>query len=356
MGMGARAFLSKTGYEGEIYYFLETEQRQWYTWTDARPTFYEGKTAPGRPPARNRQMENAQAPWGLNCSRQQMLSLVFELQNARAASGRRLSVSQESRGEAVGARSPDLEEIREMIYWDYQKAVLDSLGQKETGNSLALVGAVSWDETSFDKVRQRFSWNMYDEKGRCISIAVNYTKEEKLIIHLLERLEQRLRRQKPGAIVFFGSFYADEEGKPCLYPIEFFVREKLPVNIEGGEVSPKSSGFATGEVPGSMEQYFREAEELLEDILISGLYSLQGETLSECRRLAGEGEMMGLHQAGRVLSEIDTLLEGRRHQMEFSPEPVTGALGRLEAYINTCRERLLRDKALSCLGERGKEG
>lgn len=124
-----------------------------------------------------------------------MQSLVFELQNARAASGRRLSVSQESRGEATAVRSPDLEEIREMIYWDYEKVVLDCMGQKETENSLALVGAVRWDEAFFDKVKQRFSWNMYDEKGRRLSIAMNYTKEEKLIINLLERLEQRLRKQ-----------------------------------------------------------------------------------------------------------------------------------------------------------------
>lgn len=356
MGMGARAFSSKTGYEGEIYYFLETRQKQWYTWTDARPTFYEGRTAPGNQTARQRQTENAQAPWGLNCSRQQMQSLVFELQNARAASGRRLSVSQESRGEATAVRSPDLEEIREMIYWDYEKVVLDCIEQKETENSLALVGAVHWDNASFDKVKQRFSWNMYDEKDRRISIAMNYTKEEKLIINLLERLEQRLRKQPPGAIVFLGSFYVDEEGRPCLYPIEFFVREKMSENSGNTETSDASSNLPSREVVGSMEQYFREAERLLEDMFISGLSSQQGETLSECRRLAREGEMMGLHQAGRELSEIYKLLDGRRHQMEFSPEPVTLALGRLETCIRACRERLLKDKALICLRESSTEG
>lgn len=356
MGMGARAFSSKTGYEGEIYYFLETRQKQWYTWTDARPTFYEGRTAPGNQTARQRQTENVQAPWGLNCSRQQMQSLVFELQNARAASGRRLSVSQESRGEATAVRSPDLEEIREMIYWDYEKVVLDCMGQKETENSLALVGAVRWDEAFFDKVKQRFSWNMYDEKGRRLSIAMNYTKEEKLIINLLERLEQRLRKQQPGAIVFLGSFYVDEEGRPCLYPIEFFVREKMSVNSGNRETSEISSNLPPREMVGSMEQYFREAERLLEDMFISGLSSQQGETLSECRRLAREGEMMGLHQAGRELSEIYELLDGRRHQMEFSPEPVTLALGRLETCIRACRERLLKDKALICLQESSIEG
>lgn len=349
MGIGARAFSSKTGYEGEIYYFLETARKQWYTWTDARPTFYEGRTPP-RPRG-----ENSQAPWGLNCSREQMQSLVFDLQNAKAASGRRLSVSQETRGEAVGVRSGDLEEIREMIYWDYEKLVLDCLKEKEVENPLALVGALSWDEASFDKIEQRFSWNMYDQKGRRLSVALNYTSKEALVIRLLERLEQRLKRRQPGAIVFFGSFYRDQEGRGCLYPIEFFIREKGPETQEAKGGPKEVSALPSGEVISSMEQYFREAQGLLTDMFISGLYSLQEETLSQCRRLAREGEMMGLHQGSQNLTEIYKLLEGRRHQMDFSPEPVIEGLGRFEAYIRICRERLLRDKALVCLEQERDE-
>ena len=43
--IGSRSFKSKAGYEGEKYYFLETEQKKWYAWIDARPTFYEGSAA-----------------------------------------------------------------------------------------------------------------------------------------------------------------------------------------------------------------------------------------------------------------------------------------------------------------------
>ena len=62
MAMGSRSFHSKTGYEGEIYYFLEPDKGIFYNWTDARPVFYEGVRR--RPPGR---AEQAQAPWGLNC-------------------------------------------------------------------------------------------------------------------------------------------------------------------------------------------------------------------------------------------------------------------------------------------------
>ncbi|MBR4025965.1 MAG: SWIM zinc finger family protein, partial [Lachnospiraceae bacterium] len=67
MGIGSRAFQSKSGYEGETYYFLEINQKKWYTWTDARPIFYED--------VRQRQMytiERTIAPWGLGCTREKM--------------------------------------------------------------------------------------------------------------------------------------------------------------------------------------------------------------------------------------------------------------------------------------------
>lgn len=58
MGMGSRAFKSGSGYEGEIYYFLETKRGDWYTWTDARPTFYEGRRRPVRAGERRRRPGN----------------------------------------------------------------------------------------------------------------------------------------------------------------------------------------------------------------------------------------------------------------------------------------------------------
>ena len=67
VSMGGRTFSSRTGYEGEIYYFLEARQKKWYTWTDARPVFYEGIRR--KPPANS---EKALAPWGLSCSREQL--------------------------------------------------------------------------------------------------------------------------------------------------------------------------------------------------------------------------------------------------------------------------------------------
>lgn len=345
-GMGGRTFSSRTGYEGEIYYFLETSQKKWYTWTDARPVFYEGirrKTSSAS--------EKAPAPWGLNCSREQMQNLEFDLLNAKAASGGRLSVSQDTKAEITGTRSLEKEEIRQMIVWDYEELLRESFPGKQ--ERLVLTGAVRWGKTSFDTVQQRFSWSIYDCRGRKLSISLKYTKEERLTIQLLERLEQRLRRNSPGAIVFFGSLSMDEEGRMCLYPIEFFLKETefIPQTAEDRPAGRPEKKVPSESVLRTMEQYRKEAAGQLSDLFVRGLYSLQDETLEELSVLSEEGERLGLHQAGTDFGRIAALMKGKRHQMEFSPEPVLDAMEHLDRCLQAYKEKLSCDMAFLSMQE-----
>lgn len=362
LGMGGRTFSSAGGYEGEIYYFLEPDRKRWYTWTDARPVFYEGVRR--RPPTA---AQNAPAPWGLNCSREQLQYLEFDLIHAKAASGGRLSVSRESKGEALGSRDLETEGIREMIVWDYETLLLQNFGEsedesgRETQNraegrreKLVLAGAVRWGETDFDTVEQRFSWNLFDRQGRSLFISLRYTKEERLVIKMLERLEQRLRKRGQKAIVCFGSLYLDEGGRMCLYPIEFLLEgadhvmedslvRKDAVSSEEGREKRKLPSVETIR---TMEQYRREAMQLLTDLFVSGASSIQEDALLQLFALAQDGERLGLHHAGAEFGRISRHLEGQRHQMEFSLEPVLEAEIRLYQYLMACGKKLSCDMAL----------
>lgn len=218
-GAGSRYFNSKTGYEGEIFYFLEPDQQTWYTWTDTRPVFYEGN--------KNRyygNAEKAQAPWGLNCSREKMFQLEFYLSYAKAA-GRRLSASKETQSQIVGGGDLHVPQITKMVYWDYQKILEDFFADEvsdRTGNErLVLVGSDDLKSSSFDSVRQIFEMILCDGKGREIVVTVRYTKADKMIIQVLERLHNRLLEKEKKPPVFFGSLYL-KEGRLHLYPIEYF--------------------------------------------------------------------------------------------------------------------------------------
>lgn len=340
MGVGARSFTSKNGYEGETWYFLEVNQRRWYTWTDARPVFYEG--------VKNRtgQIENTSAPWNLSCRREELSQLEFELSGARAAAGRRLSASQETRGQLLGSRNLETPAFAESIVWDYEKLLRERFqpGEaREKGGRLALVGAAGWEEPVFDRVAQRFSWELHDEKGRSLEVRVKYTKKEQLTIQFLERLESRLRGQKRESAVFFGALYL-EEGRLCLYPIEFYPQafrrpEEVTAAMEEENRIPEAAVKA-------LSHYVEEAFSLLSDLFTSGLASASPETVSALQQLSEDGERMGLDLAARELGRLNGLLQEKRHRMEFSPEPAADVMERLWRYLTVCREKLFYDEAV----------
>lgn len=370
-GMGARSFSSKTGYEGEIYYFLETAQKKWYTWTDARPVFYEGtRKKPGA------YIKSTAAPWGLTCNREQLAELEFELTNAKAATGERLSVSQDTKGELLGPRNLETTEIREVIYEDYEQLLQDFFGMqqnfadegfeeeatedetrerddssgKKRRERLALVQAFGWEEPSFDFVSQRFSWGIHDRKGRTLFISLRYTKAEQLTITMLERLEQRLKRQEGRSLVFLGAVYL-EDGRLCLYPIEFYRGVQGAADMSMRDPSSpediQENPYAFFE---TMEQYKQEAVKTLSDLFASGLFSVQEDVLSALSLLAEDGKQLGLSFAAEEFTAIHDLLAGRRHGMSFQSETVIDAIGRISRYLKACEEKLSFDRARSAMG------
>lgn len=390
-GMGARSFSSKTGYEGEIYYFLETGQKKWYTWTDARPVFYEGtRKKPGA------YIKSTAAPWGLTCNREQLAELEFELTNAKAATGERLSVSQDTKGELLGPRNLETSEIRELIYEDYEQLLQDFFGMQqnyadddleeeaaedetiEGDNSsrekrrerLVLVQAFGWEEPSFDFVSQRFSWGIHDKKGRTLFISLRYTKAEQLTITMLERLEQRLKRQEGRSLLFLGAVYL-ENGRLCLYPIEFYrgVQKTADISVQEPSLPENTQENAQENIPeavrqdsvpetsttpdtffDTMEQYRQEAVKTLSDLFASGLSSVQEDVLSALSLLAEDGRQLGLSFAAGEFTAIHDLLAGRRHGTSFQPEEAIDAVGQIGRYLKACEEKLSFDRARSAMG------
>lgn len=353
IGMGSREFKSKAGYEGEIYYFLNEADGRYLTWTDARPVFYEG--AGGKRNA----SENSQAPWGLSCSRRQLFGMEIGLSDARLAPGGRLSASQETRGELLGAKSLYDGEVRERIVWDFRRLLENVF----SGEELALVGAVRWGEAIFDNTTQRFSWELIDIQGRHIFVSLRYTREEKLVIRLLERMEKRVREGSYASLVIFGSLY-QEEGRLCLYPIEFWLQEEDGLLCACGQKASPEAGveappgnrppLPSREALDMAGQYLKETERNLADLFVSGITSSSEELEGRIMACSAEGEELGLHYAGEKLAELSGLLRGRHHQMEFSPEPLLEAWEGLQLYLRACSKRVSLDRVRLSL-EAGRE-
>ncbi len=388
-GVAAAPFKSKSGYEGERYYFLEMDQGRWYTWVDARPSFYEGVRR--RPPGKN---EHAEAPWGLNCSRERMMELEFFLIHPKAAADGRLSVSKETKSEIVGSRNLCREEVQRMVVWDYRK-LLD--GEKLKSREPVLVGAIRCKKGSFDTVRQRFSMEIADWEGRTLQVAVNYSPDEKNTIRALEQLGEHLESRGETAVWFFGIPYL-EEGRLCLYPVEYFERKSFTARGEdiavpgeniaargkdiaasgediaapGKDIAARGKDIAaSGEdiaVPGTdiaasgealaapdiptitrVQQCLRDIQGLLGDLFQSGLNSVQAELLAQLASLEEEAEGLGLYLAAEELGNLKQAMEAKRHQTRFDPEPALAFWAELAEYLRLGLEKTQLDLAAARL-------
>ena len=345
--IGSRSFKSKAGYEGEKYYFLETEQKKWYAWIDARPTFYEGVRR--RPAGRG---GREQAPWGLSCSRERMMELELVLTGAKAAADGRISVSKDTKSEVIGTRRLSRPEVQAMIFQDYRRLLdwLRGFSREEGGGEpLALVEADIVSQGHFDTVRQRFSMELFDREGRRLLAAVRYSPEEKLTIQALERLASRLEKQGKKSVVFFGIPYL-EEGQLCLYPIEYFdSRESAGgEKVAGHGEEMAADGQEAADQPGkaaaledtppaeavkAAADLLGEVRRALADLFQSGLSSAPEELAKRFSRLGEACGDLGLHGAEDGLGRMAGLLEEKRHRFKMDREPVILLWTDLAAYV-----------------------
>ena len=232
IGIGARHFLSKTGYEGETVYFLEASSGQWYTYTDARPVFYEQRG--GRRPA-----GRGSAPWDLRVSMDELPQLRIRLRQARASSRNRLSSGSQTRGEVLGPRQIHRKEIESCYYTDFARLFREQIGSGPLEEERE-EGDYGFDETRhpvlvhpsaagpgvFDRISQTFRMELGDSRGITVSLEAVYSKQQEPVIRSLERISRRIQEGRQEIPCFVGDIYL-ADGEMKLYPIAFLEPKEI---------------------------------------------------------------------------------------------------------------------------------
>lgn len=219
MGMGQRYFKSKTGYEGDTTYFLEENTGEWYTYTNARPVFYE----------KNKRQQafstKAAAPWNLNCNMEELSAVTVYLSQGKVNDENRLSSTKEASAGIIGKRSLSKDVVKAHIYDDFEKlfeakfGAWHKLSELTETQKLAIIKPESVEDAVFDSISQVFSMKLLDKENRVLIVKVSYSKEENYTIRYLERLYKRIQRGTKALPLFFGIVYL-EEGTMKMYPIE----------------------------------------------------------------------------------------------------------------------------------------
>lgn len=373
IGIGSRRFLSKTGYEGETCYFLEESTRKWYTYTNARPVFYEQNT-------RRRTGAYGKTPWELKATLQELTQLRIRLRNAKVNEKRRLSSSGETQGEILGARNVKRSEIAGCYYTDFKKLFREQIGnaavswapeeEKEYGfdesRHPVLVQAAVCGEGEFDQITQTFRMELRDGQGVPLSIEVAYSKEEDFTIHYLERVVRRIHNDHRSIPCFVGDVYL-EDGKMKLYPITFLeskeiIEDGLPETGAAGMAKPAGNVKTAGvmETAGNAEtpenivapeviEMIREFTHwitgVLADLFQSGFMTVHDSTLGELEAAVSRAEQYGMEALSAMLTELLAELKQQRHQVHGQSRNLYDVYGKLNQYLFVCVKRLEVDLA-----------
>ena len=173
-------------------------------------------------------MEKSQAPWGLNISIEDMSKVRIHLKGAKCDARKRLSSSQETKGEVIGQQGLEKSDIENWYYEDFGKLFEERIerprkewlygpDEQQKGVELVFVQPAYCVKAEFSQTGQQLSLPLYDREGREIIIEIAYSKKESAAIRYLERISEK----EPSC--FLGKIYL-RDGRIRMYPVMVWKR------------------------------------------------------------------------------------------------------------------------------------
>lgn len=366
-GIAMEHFESQTGYEGETVYFLEENTKEWYTYTSARPVFYETNRRRGR-------QEKAAAPWELPVSLEELVGLRIRLSGARADTRGRLSASAETKGEVRGSCKNEnclhTGDLGGWYYRDFGKLFAQQVDARRTpwlkgakeerrDGELVFLRPYSFTRGEFSETEQKLVMGLYDASGREVVLELVYSKREEWGIGYLERLTEE---KEP---CFLGKLYF-KDGRMRLYPVTVFEKGELAEDFgDGGETPTGSERMDTGEGGGidsttafggeaavdALSRVLEDARGLLEELYQSGLDTVHDSTLEGLERMEKRAGQYGLARLSGLFGQMAEGTAMRRHRLKKEDDELVGVYAKACEYLYLCREKVEVDRGWGYYGE-----
>ncbi len=316
-------------YEGEVYYFLNLDknaEQRFLTVSDLRPVFYESSQKRGR--------RTQIVPWNLSAPLRSVMRSRMILKHVKISDGK-LSTSQETLVAASFTANLDCDEIRDITYSDFGKLARDiARKQPESEHQrLCFVHPQACEECCFDKHTQKLTMTLRDAHGSRITVQARHTAETKDLIDLLENIGGRMMESPELCYTILTSAYF-EDGKLCLYPIEFYNFIRIPEEQNVPQEDVQEQGHYAGIVLSLIE----DVQRYLCEIMQSGLQSAYGTDTGE--KLAKRAGDYGLHGLQERLIAMNRAAEGYRHSLDGGCDAAVSALTQTMQYLNAARQRL----------------
>ncbi len=365
IGIAMEHFQSQNGYEGETVYFLEENTKKWYTYTNARPVFYDNRTRRGY-------MEKAQSPWGLNLSLENLLKVRIHLTGAKCDDRNRLSSSQDTKGEVVGEQKLCVSDVQNWYYRDFGELFSGQIdkqqsgwlaeqsgmpgedrqageegGETSRGTELVFVQPAECGKSEFSQTGQILTLPLYDRAGREILVEVTYSKEESGTIRYLERISQK-------KVPCFLGKVSLRNGRIRMYPVDL---PEIEEPMEETERQGAKDGTGEEDLQAEerivmgrksafdvMEDLTEEIMSLMEDLYQSGFDTVHDSTLKDIRKASELTEQYGMAWLSQMLASLAGEIEAGRHSMERKTADMAGLYTDISEYLYLCGQKTAYDR------------
>lgn len=335
IGMGYRYFKSESGYEGITVYFIEENTGRFYTYTSARPMYYEKKRT-------TKMTEKEMAPWGLSFNLEQLAQSRIQLSKCKVNDEGRLSSSQETAAEYLGVRTFDAEGIRKNSFYDFAHMFQKKFSpdwEKYMEERLVLVYPEAIEDAFFDNIRQQFFMLLKDGNGKYLKVRIAYSAEESYNIKYLERIYKHISDGKSKPACFLGTVYIND-GELMLYPIEYYediTKEKTDEktagkNIEDGKkdtnkevADGKADDHADDHEISYNGMFYKGIREQLDNcanlmthVFQSGMQAVSNQTIIDIKQNAVISMQYGMEKLSHMLNSLSSEMENMKHSMSLS--------------------------------------
>jgi hypothetical protein len=292
-GIAAWPWRTPSGYEGLTLLLWDEANRQWNTWSDARPrSFQRGFSAVAR--------YTQAGPWEGADSPAQLARSRFRLLHAKRNRWGRLSSSSRSRALVTGAS--DVHGLPTTEDWGAME-LPPALGLRERDPRAAyhLLRPAAWERSPFDPVAQALRWDLIDRNGHAMEMHLAF---DDLARPALEFLEALPAEDLEDAALLGRCVRMD--GPTKVQPLALIRRgQAVAIYFTASPAARPDSGTVT-EVSDKEVDWIDEAgaEELVATVSGSAVSHLALAAISTVEWLAESGIRARNHRASERLGEL----------------------------------------------------
>ncbi len=319
-----RHFSSAAGYEGEIYYFINTDensQNPYLTYSDVRPTFYQT----------NRKKSKSSAPWGLHGSIDEITKSQLRLKFPKLSGGK-ISSSSETTAEIVAKVNLNQPCVTKRIYTDFSNMIGDIFSKPSYAETdrLVFIAPTKCISSRSDEITQSHVIVVEDQFGQRLALKLRYQSGNNNDFKTLVYAGDVMLAHPEKKFVIFGNTYI-ENGECFIYPISIF--DTVFNSFAIPENTNKEPQYQTNGESGYsyFSAFFKNVTKMLGDMIQCGINSFDlYEQIFDYRE---ESQKIGLLNLSQKLYHLYEQLKQKNHSIENDNREIITIISDIYHYL-----------------------